>query len=270
MSRRQAPHDGSMPLAEHLRELRTRVMRSGYAIVAGAVIGWYEYSRIFGWLRRPFDDVVAKSHHRGIILALNGVADPFTLQVQVSAVAGLIIAMPVWLYQLWRFITPGLHRHERRWAIGFVAAAVPLFTLGAWLSYVMMPVGLQVLFGFTPSGVQNIISVDRYMAFFFQMLLVFGVGFLAPLVLVVLNLAGVVRGRTMLGWWRGIVMGSLVFGALATPTGDPVNMTILALPVAALVFVAIGIALLNDRRRRRRGVLDPYAGLADDEASAID
>lgn len=259
-----------MPLAEHLRELRSRIIRSSYAIAAGTVVAWYQYSRIFGLLRRPFDDVVAASHHRGIILALNGVADPFTLQIQVSAVGGLVLAMPVWLYQLWRFITPGLHRHERRWALGFVAAAVPLFSVGAWLSYLAMPVGLQVLFGFTPTGVENIISVDRYMSFFFQMLLVFGVGFLAPLVLVVLNLAGMVRGRTMLGWWRGIVMGSLVFGALATPTGDPVNMTLLAVPILVLLFAAIGFAMLNDRRRRRRGDLADTNAWADDEASPID
>ena len=270
MSRRTKRSDGSMPLAEHLRELRTRIIRSAYAIAAGMVVAWYQYARIFGILRRPFDEVVAASHHQGIVLALNGVADPFTLQVQVSAVGGAVLAMPVWLYQLWRFITPGLHRHERRWALAFVAAAVPLFAAGAWLAYATLPVGLRVLFGFTPTGVENIISVDRYMSFFFQMLLVFGVGFLAPLVLVVLNFAGLVRGRTMLNWWRGIVMGSLVFGALATPTGDPVNMALIATPVAALLFAAIGVAMLNDRSKRRLGTLVDANPWADDEASPID
>lgn len=256
-----------MPLTEHLRELRSRLVRSLLAVVVGMVAAWIEYPALFALLRRPFDQVVEQSHQQEILLALNGVADPFTLQMQVAGVGGVVLAMPVWLYQLWRFITPGLHRNERRWALGFVAAAVPLFGLGAWLAYSVMPVGLQVLFGFTPDGVQNIISVDRYMAFFFQMLLVFGVGFLIPLLLVVLNLAGMVRGRTMLSWWRGIVLGTMVFGAVATPTGDPVNMTILTLPILLLIFGAIGIALLHDRRLRKQGRLDPE--WADDEASDL-
>ncbi len=266
---RKGPNDGAMPLVEHLRELRTRIVRSGIAIALGMTVAWFEYPALFSWLRRPFDQVVRTHHHQEILLALNGVADPFTLQIQVSAVGGVILSMPIWLYQLWRFITPGLHSHERRWALGFVAVAVPLFAAGALLAYTLMPAGLQVLFGFTPNGVQNIISVDRYISFFFQMLLVFGVGFLAPLVLVVLNLANLLRGRTMLRWWRGIIMGTMVFGAVATPTGDPVNMMLLATPIMLLLFLAIGIALLNDRRRRRHGALVDFEQWADDEASPL-
>lgn len=252
MARNARARDASMPLADHLRELRTRIIRSAMAIAAGAVIAWWQYPSIFGWLRQPFDEVVSSSGQGGIILALNGVADPFTLQLQVAGAAGVALAMPVWLYQLWRFITPGLHRHERRWALAFVGTAVPLFVFGAWIAYRAMPVGLQVLFGFTPDGVENIISVDRYMAFFFQMLLVFGVGFLAPLVLVLLNLADLIEGRTMLSWWRGIIMTTMLFGAVATPTGDPANMMLLALPILLLIFTAVAFAMLNDARRRRR------------------
>lgn len=265
----QRHNDGAMPLAEHLRELRTRIVRSGIAIGVGMVVGWTQYQRLFAWLRQPFDTVVGEQHKENIILALNGVADPFTLQIQVSAVAGVVLASPIWLYQLWRFVTPGLHRHERRWSLAFVGTAVPLMVLGAGLAYSVMPIGLQVLFGFTPDGVDNIISVDRYLSFFFRMLLVFGVGFLAPLLLVVLNLADMVRGRTMLGAWRGIVLGTLTFGAVATPTGDPVNLMLLSGPILLLLFGAIGIALLNDRRRRKRGTLVDYDEYDDDEASAI-
>lgn len=270
MSRRKQSRDGTMPLVEHLRELRTRIVRSGLAVLVGMTVAWFEYPALFAWLRRPFDDVAHSHHSQQILLALNGVADPFTLQVEVAMVGGIVLSMPVWLYQLWRFITPGLHRHERRWALTFVAAAVPLFAGGALLGYQLLPAGLQVLFGFTPTGVQNIISVDRYISFFFQMLLVFGVGFLAPLLLVVLNLANVVRGRTMLHWWRWVIMGSLVFGALATPTGDPVNMTLLAVPIMLLLFGAIGLAVLNDRRRRRAGSLVDFDHWSDDEASPLE
>ncbi len=258
-----------MPLTEHLRELRTRLVRSIIAISLGMVIGWLQYQQLFAILRRPFDDVLASTHQQNIQLALNGVVDPFTMQIQVAAVAGVVIASPIWLWQLWRFITPGLHKHERRWALAFVGTAVPLMAFGAWLSYTVMPIGLQVLFGFTPEGVNNIISVDKYLSFFFRMLLVFASGFLAPLLLVIMNFAGMVRGRTLLGAWRGIVLGTMVFGAVATPTGDPVNLMLLAGPILLLIFGAIGIALLNDRRRRKRGDLDDYEQWDDDEASAI-
>lgn len=263
------PTDGAMPLTEHLRELRTRLVRSAIAIGIGMVVGWLEYPTLFGWLRRPFDEVVAQRHQENIVLALNGVADPFTLQIQVAAVAGVVIASPIWLYQLWRFITPGLHRHERRWSLAFVGTAVPLMAAGAFLAYTVMPIGLQVLFGFTPQGVDNIISVDRYLSFFFRMLLIFGVGFLVPLVIVVMNLAGLVRGRTLLRAWRGIILGTMLFGAVATPTGDPVNLMLLTGPILLLLFAAIGVGLLNDRRRRKRGTLVDYDEWGDDEASAI-
>lgn len=265
----QRQPDGAMPLTEHLRELRTRLVRSIIGIALGMVVGWIQYQNLFSLLRRPFDDVVESTHKQNIVLALNGVADPFTLQIQVSAVAGVVLSSPVWLYQMWRFITPGLHRHERRWAMAFVGIAVPLIGGGAFLAYTVMPIGLNVLFGFTPDGVNNIISVDRYLSFFFRMLLIFAVGFLTPLVLIVMNFADMVRGRTLLGAWRGVIMGTMLFGAVATPTGDPVNLLLLTGPILVLIFGAIGIALLNDRRRRKRGELVEYDAWDDDEASAI-
>ena len=265
----QRQNDGAMPLTEHLRELRTRLIRSLIAIALGMIVGWLEYQRLFALLRRPFDEVLRQNHQQNIVLALNGVVDPFTMQIQVSAVAGLVLSSPIWLWQLWRFVTPGLHRHERRWALAFVGTAVPLMAFGAWLSYTVMPIGLQVLFGFTPEGVNNIISVDKYLSFFFRMLLVFASGFLAPLLLVVLNAAGMVRGRTLLRAWRGIILGTMIFGAVATPTGDPVNLMLLSGPILLLLFGAIGIALLNDRRKRKRGLLDDYDELDDDEASPV-
>lgn len=270
MARRTAASAHAMPLVEHLRELRSRLVRSVAAISVGMVIAWTYYQPLFALLRRPFDDVVATRSDGQVLLALTGVADPFTLQIQVSAVAGVVLASPIWLYQLWRFITPGLHRNERRWSLAFVFAATPLMLVGAALAYWVMPIGLQVLFGFTPEHVQNIVSVDRYLSFFFRMLLVFAVGFLVPLIVVLMNFAGLVSGRELLGWWRGIMLGTLIFGAVATPTGDPVNLMLLSGPILLLFFGAIGVALLNDRRRRRKGTLMPYEGLSDDEASPLD
>jgi sec-independent protein translocase protein TatC len=148
--------------------------------------------------------------------------------------------------------------------------ATPLFLAGVAVSYAVLPIGLELLFGFTPDGVENIVSVDRYLSFFLRTILVFGIGFLVPLLLVLLNFAGVLSGRKLLSWWRWIIVSIMLFAAVATPTGDPVNMSLLGGPILVLVVIAIGVSLLNDRRRARRrrlrGEVD-YSELADDEAS---
>lgn len=262
-----------MPLVEHLRELRGRLVKSGIAIVIGMTIGWFYYDDIFAWLSAPFEAVVtqARAEGRDVTLALTGVADPFVLQLQIAAITGLLLSSPVWLYQLWRFVTPGLRRHERRWALGFVAVAVPLFAAGVMLAYTVLPYGLQILFGFTPANVENIVAVDRYLSFFIRMVIVFGFGFLAPLLLVLLNFAGVLTGKRLLSWWRWIIFAVFVFAAVATPTGDPVNMLLLAGPILVLMTIAISVCLANDRRRarKRRGEPD-YDQWDDDEASPLD
>lgn len=262
-----------MPLTEHLAELRSRLVKSGVAIVAGMVVGWIYYPDLFALLSAPFNAVVeqARAEGRDVTLALTGVADPFVLQLQVSAVAGVLLSAPIWLYQLWRFVTPGLHRNERRWAIAFVAVATPLFAMGVLLAYWVLPIGLEILFGFTPENVENIVSVDRYLSFFLRTILVFGVGFLTPLLIVLLNFAGVLSGKRLLSWWRWIIFTVFVFAAVATPTGDPINLALLAGPILVLVIIAVCIALLNDRRRaRRRGAEPDFSHLSDDEASPLD
>lgn len=263
-----------MPLTGHLRELRNRLVKSGVSILAGMTVAWIYYEPLFAWISAPFSGAVADARAQGrqVTLALTGVADPFVLQIQVAATAGLVLSAPIWLYQLWRFITPGLRSNERRWALGFVAAASPLFFCGVLVSYLVLPYGLAILLGFTPSGVENIVSVDRYLSFFIRTILVFGVGFLVPLVLVLLNFAGVLTGRRLVSWWRWIILIVLVFSAVATPTGDPINLLLLAGPLLILVVIACAISLLNDKRRaRRRSRLDiDYEALSDDEASPLD
>jgi sec-independent protein translocase protein TatC len=266
------PAQQGAPLMEHLRELRSRLVKAGVSIALGMLIGWIYYDSIFKWLSRPFADAVeqARAEGRVVTLALTGVADPFVLQIQVAAVAGILIASPIWLYQLWRFVTPGLHRHERRWALGFVAVAVPLFASGVYLANVVLPFGLEILLGFTPENVENIVSVDRYLSFYIRTILVFGVGFLAPLLLVLLNFAGILSGQTLLKSWRWILMSVFLFAAVATPTGDPINLILLAGPMLILVGAAVAIALLNDRRRARRRGDDGYSDLDDDAPSPLD
>jgi sec-independent protein translocase protein TatC len=262
----------AMPLTEHLRELRSRLLKSAIAAVLGMIVGWIAYPTIFDLLSQPFEGAVAQAQAEGrdVTLALTGVTDPFVLQLQVAAIAGLILSAPVWLYQLWRFVTPGLHKHEKRWGVAFVAVAFPLFLAGTVLAYMVLPIGLEILLGFTPENVENIVSVDRYLSFFLRTVVVFGVGFLTPLLIVTLNFAGILSGRRLLSWWRWIIFTVFIFAAVATPTGDPINLILLAGPILLLVVIAVGIALLNDRRRARKGLTQPdYQAWDDDETSPL-
>ena len=259
-----------MPLSDHLRELRSRLSKSLLAIFLGMIVGWMYYDELFNLIRAPFDAVVAEAEASGrdMTLAFTGVADPFVMQLKVAGVAGLLLASPVWLYQLWRFLVPGLKGNERRWGLAFAAVATPLFLAGAYLAYTVMPLGLEILLGFTPEQVENIISVDKYLSFFLRMMVVFGIGFLLPLFVVALNFAGVLSAARLRSWWRWIVMGVVVFAALATPTGDPFNLAVLALPLLALMGLAWMVAWLNDRRRARKASKEPEWD--DDETSPLD
>ena len=267
---RSSKPDAAMPLADHLRELRARLAKSLIAIGIGMVVGWVYYDEVFGIIRAPFDAVVAAAAETGrdVTLAFTGVVDPFVMQLKVAGVTGVLLASPVWLYQLWRFVTPGLHSNERRWGLGFVAVATPLFLAGAAMAYAVLPRGLDILLGFTPEQIENIVSVDRYLSFFLRMLLVFGLGFLIPVLIVALNFAGVLTAAQLRAWWRWIVMGIVLFAAAATPTGDPFNLALLALPLLALMGLAWVVAWANDRRRSRRAAAQPQWG--DDETSPLD
>jgi sec-independent protein translocase protein TatC len=172
--------------------------------------------------------------------------------IQVSVFLGLIIASPVWLYQLWAFIVPGLHKKERRLALSFVAAAVPLFVGGVTLAWLVLPNAVRVLTDFTPSGGSNFISAQVYLSFVLRLLLAFGVAFLLPVVLFGLNLAGILRGEQLVKSWRITVFLVCLFAAMAAPGADAMSMFYLAGPMLALFFAAIGLCVLNDRRRDRR------------------
>ncbi|NBO79215.1 MAG: preprotein translocase subunit TatC, partial [Actinobacteria bacterium] len=204
---------------------------------------------------------------RDVRLVLGGVADAFVLQIKVSVVTSMLVTAPLWIYQLWRFITPGLYRKEKFRAYLFAGVATPLFISGAVLAYIFLPIGLNILFGFTPLGVGNYVPVDRYLSFFLRMVLVFGISFLAPLFIVMLNIFDMLEAKAITSRWRLVVLIVFAFSAIATPTGDPVNMSLLAIPVLLLISIATGIAWVNDRRRARKRAEDPVLGLSDDEAS---
>ena len=269
MSETKVQRFKEMSLQEHLRELRTRLFKASVSIVIGTVVAWAFYPQIFEILSKPVNAIVeqAQANGRDVRLVLGGVADAFVLQIKVSVVTSMLVTAPLWIYQLWRFITPGLYRKEKLRAYLFAGVATPLFISGAVLAYIFLPVGLNILFGFTPLGVGNYVPVDRYLSFFLRMVLVFGISFLAPLFIVMLNLFDVLEAKAITSRWRLVVLIVFAFAAIATPTGDPVNMTLLAVPVLLLISIATGIAWVNDRRRARSRAEDPVLGLSDDEAS---
>ena len=268
--------EGRMPLVDHLRELRNRLGKSILAIVIGATVAAIYYQDIINLLTepiqhsvgcsRPFSELAKESKGACGNITMSGLMGPFTLMIKVSLTAGVVIASPIWLYQLWAFIAPGLHRHERKYAYAFVGTGVPLFLAGAWFSYHVLPAAATVLLGFTPDGAVNLLPLDDLLDLVTRMVIVFGLSFELPLLLVMLNLTGMIGGRRMLGWWRGMILGVTIFAAFATPTVDPVSMLSLAAPIILLYFLATGFSLLNDRRKQRRDALGP----ADDEASELD
>lgn len=258
-----------MPLADHLAELRNRLFKAVLAIAVGSVVAWFFYAQIFSFIDQPFVDIIdeARANGQNVQLALTGVVDPFVLQLQVSLVAGLLVSSPIWLYQVWRFITPGLHHNERRWSLIVILTATPLFLAGATLAYLFMPNALGFLLGFTPQNVSNIVDVDRYVSFFLNTVIMFGIGFLLPLFALLLNLAGVLPAKTLINAWRWILLGTFFFAAVATPDGNPFTMTMLAVPIMVLITIVMLIAWLNDRRKGRTAAADE---LADDQISPLD
>ncbi len=260
-----------MTLTEHLRELRNRMFVSCCSIIIGFVVGWVIYQDLFDLLLDPYLTTIQRlAEEQGLEAqpVLSGVSSAFILQTKVALVAGIILASPIWLYQLWAFILPGLHQRERKWTLLFVAVAGPLFVAGVVLGYYVMPKGLEVLLGFTPESVTNLTDVVGYLNFVLRILLVFGVSFEIPLFVILLNLAGVVRAEHLKRWRAWIVFGTFVFAAVATPSTDPITMLLLALPMTLLFLISEVIAHLVDRRRDR-GREPDYASFDDDQASPI-
>jgi sec-independent protein translocase protein TatC len=255
--------EGRMPLAEHLRELRNRLLKSVAAICLVTVVALFFYKDIVNFLMQPvLDSVGCEPETRADFspgtggtcadFTVNGLLSPFTIMLKVSFMTGLVVATPIWLYQLWAFLAPGLHQHERKYSLAFVAAGVPLFVGGAFFAYRILPTTAEVLLDFTPTSAKNLLPLDDFLDLLTRMVVVFGLAFELPLLLVLLNFGGVVSGQRMLGWWRAMIMGITLFGAIATPSTDPVGMLALAGPVTVLYFAAVGVSLLNDRRRARR------------------
>lgn len=245
---------GRMSLLEHFRELRKRTVRSALSIAIFGTLGWAFYTKIVHVLTKPVCDLSraqSTTHHCGV-LYIDGVLGPLNLQVSVAIVTGVVLASPIWLYQLWAFVSPALHSKEKKYSIFFIAIATPFFIAGAALAYWILPIAIRVLLGFTPTTLTNLIKFSDYLTFVLHLILVFGLAFELPVFLVALNFAGILSGRSILKPWRIAVFGITLFSATFVPTSDPLTMGILAIPLVGFYFAAGGIALLNDRRRASR------------------
>jgi len=268
--------EGRMPLFDHLRELRNRLIKAVLAVIAGMVVGWFLYPQAFTFITHPYCRIAIQGatgcDANGHPLVVTGVFDPLFVKLKVAFVVGLIVSSPIWFYQLWAFIAPGLYRREKRWAFGFVGAAVPLFALGAFFSYLAMSRGLRFLLGLTPEGVKPLITIDTYFGYTMAMLLIFGIAFELPLILVMLNMAGVVTHAFIRKWRRVMIFLVFVFAGAATPSPDPFSMLLLAVPCVILVEVAELFVWLNDRRRaRREAALLAAEGLSPlDDSDSVD
>lgn len=250
------PADGSMTLFEHLRELRYRLVVAALAILVGTIVAWFVHEQLTNVLMHPYQVAVAqlkaKNPDATTLIVNQGIASPFTLALKVSALAGLVLSAPIWLWQLWSFIVPGLLAKEKKWALIFIGSATPLFMAGVAVGYIVMPKGIMVLLGFTQSGVANLQDLNQFLSFLMRIMIVFGLAFLIPLVVLMLNILGVVPARYLSKYRTYVIFGTFVFGAIATPSTDPFSMLALALPMTVLFLAAEVIARILDRRKAVR------------------
>lgn len=246
-----------MTLADHLRELRYRLIVASIAIVLASLAAAIWYEQLYYFMMRPYllamEMLKQSNPNLNPTTVISGVTAPFMLILQIAMVAGLILSSPVWLYQLWAYISPALLIKEKRYALGFLAAAIPLFLLGVVVGYLILPQGISVLLAFTPESVPatNLLDVTDFLKLTLQLMVVFGLGFLMPVVIVAANMMGVVSAAQLAKARVYVIFGTFVFGAAATPSTDPFSMLALALPMAVLFLIAELICYLNDRRRAR-------------------
>ncbi len=250
-AKRSAPPEGRMPLRAHLRELRKRLVISAIGIVAGMVIGWFTAGWVWDQLRAPIE-VIRNADGRNASINYPDITSAFDLNLQIAFTVGLVVSSPVWLYQIWAFLAPGLTGNEKRYSLGFILSAIPLFLAGCYAGWFVFPHIVQLMTGFAPQQDSALIEARSYLDFVLKLVVVVGVAFVIPVFLVLLDFAGIISGHSIIRSWRIALLCIILFTAIATPSADILSMFLLAVPMVILYFASAGVALLHDRRKAKR------------------
>jgi sec-independent protein translocase protein TatC len=251
MTKSAPPTETVMPLMEHLRELRTRIVRSLLAVAVSTIVILALYDPVKNFLTRPYRDLCNERPEfkcDGSLFAL-GPLDGFSARMRICAYGGLVLALPVVLWQIWRFIVPALSRKEKQYAGPFIASSIVLFVVGCSLAYWTLDKALEFLITWSGTDVTQSYQITKYVSLVVLMMLAFGVGFLSPVLIVFLQLVGAVRPKTLIKQWRFAILGIFVAAAVITPSGDPFSMLALAVPLTVLYLIAVLIGWLLTRRR---------------------
>ena len=245
-----------MSLGQHLVELRKRLMIAAAALVVGMVVAFFITDWVIWLITEPIRVIAAESgDEQKVELMFSTITSGFDLRLRMSFAIGLLISAPVWLWQIWAFIMPGLTKKEIRYTVGFLAAAIPLFFAGCYVGLLTMPHIVEIMNTFVPEGGASFYDAGYYYDFVFKLLIVVGISFVLPVFLVALNFAGVISGRGILKGWRVAVLVAVIFAGLATPAADVVSMLLLAGILIVLFFAAAGLSMLFDRRKAKRETL---------------
>jgi len=259
--------DGRMALSDHLRELRARVLKIVSIVLVGMIVALFFFDPIFELVLAPYENAVAQlPDDINSVATIGGVGGPLMLYLKLCGTTSVILTSPLWLYQIWAFILPGLHDKERKWTRVFAAIAGPLFLTGVAVGYLTLPKGLELLIGLTQEDLTNLVEFGDYLTFLIRTLLVFGIAFEIPVFVVLLNLAGVLPGKALGAHRAWIIVGTFAFAAIATPSTDPFTMLFLAIPMVFLFLISEVIARFLDRRR---AAADPERAWDDDQASPL-
>ena len=251
-----ARREKRMSLGQHLVELRKRLMWAALALVVGMVVAFFITDPVIHLITEPIRVVAETQGEEGKVeFMYQTITGPFDMRLRISFAIGILISAPIWIWQIWAFVMPGLTRKEIRYTVGFMAAAIPLFFAGCYVGLLIMPHVVELMATFVPEGGAQFYDALFYYDFVFKLLVVVGVSFILPVFLVAMNLAGVMSGRAILKGWRVAVLISVVFAALATPAADVVSMLMLAGILVVLFFAAAGLSMLFDRRKAKRAAV---------------